>query len=133
MDFWNENQVYKWDILGDFQLVWKWLIGTFELKVETEVSILNLYVRNNMLTLEDLEIIENLGDKTIIMGDLNAKHDELLVHSQQKKTNTNGIILKKYLTGNDKGGIVEWGRMERKKNNLNKRSFMVTMAEVTLS
>jgi len=42
MDFWNENQVYKWDILGDFQLVWKWLIGTFELKVETEVSILNL-------------------------------------------------------------------------------------------
>ena len=24
----------------------------------------------------------------LIMGDLNAKHDQLLVHSQQKKTNT---------------------------------------------
>ena len=60
------------------------------------IKIINLYARDNSLTLNDLTIISK-GKRTITIGDFNAKHIELLPHTQKTKTNNNGKILYSFL------------------------------------
>jgi hypothetical protein len=65
------------------------------------VSFLNIYARNKKLRLDHLEICERLGRNAIIVGDFNAKHPEILPHTQKKIYNHNGLTLFRYLNGRE--------------------------------
>jgi hypothetical protein len=43
-----------------------------------DYSLLNVYIRSNALRDEHLKIFEKLGPKSFILGDFNAKHQDLL-------------------------------------------------------
>ncbi len=64
-----------------------------------KITVINLYARDGKLKGEHLEHHFKKYKKTIILGDLNAKHLKILPHTQKIPHNRNGTQLKKYLEG----------------------------------
>jgi len=74
---------------------------------EGEVTIINIYARDGMLRREDLKKLEKKR-KTIIVGDLNAKHESIIPHTQKVKYNKNGIELLKHMEGEGQEEPSSW-------------------------
>ena len=65
---------------------------------DKRINIVNAYARDGTLNttlLESLEGIPNL----LLMGDLNAKHQDILPHTQDTPSNANGRALRNFLLG----------------------------------
>ena len=75
------------------------------LEVHTEgekIHIANVYAREGKLHYKQLRYLTEKYKNIIILGDLNAKHDEILTHTQKTRHNRNGLQLKVFLEGKDK-------------------------------
>ena len=75
------------------------------IKVHTEgeiIHIINVYVRDSKLSHKQLTYLFRKFKNTILLGDLNAKHEDILSHTQIIKYNKNGLQLKTFLEGKDK-------------------------------
>ena len=75
------------------------------LEVQTEgekIHIANIYARDGKLHYKHLRYLTEKYKNIIMLGDLNAKHNELLVHMQKTMYNSNGLQLKIFLEGKDK-------------------------------
>jgi len=71
-----------------------------EIKAEGDkIIVINIYARDGKLKGEYLEYLFEKYQKVIILGDLNAKHIDLLSHTQIVPYNSNGKQLKAYLEG----------------------------------
>ena len=74
------------------------------IEVQTEgekIHIANLYARDGKLHYKQLRYLTEKYRNIIILGDLNAKQDELLPHTQKTRYNSNGLQLKSFLEGKD--------------------------------
>ena len=72
--------------------------------IQTEgenINIANVYARDGQLHHRQLRYLTEKYKNIIILGDLNAKHNEILEHTQITQHNSNGIQLKKFLEGKD--------------------------------
>jgi len=75
------------------------------IEVQTEgekIHIANIYARDGKLQYKHLRYLTEKYKNIIILGDLNAKHSDLLAHTQKTKYNSNGLQLKIFLEGKDK-------------------------------
>jgi len=72
-----------------------------------EITIINIYARDGKLNRRDLETV-NKKNKAIIIGDLNAKHDRLIPHTQKVKYNKNGAELLKHMEGEGEKEPSSW-------------------------
>ena len=61
--------------------------------------IMNVYIRDKELKPAELIYIDKTYQHILIMGDTNAKHLELLPHTQKTAHNSNGVVLKNFLEG----------------------------------
>ena len=68
-----------------------------------QLDIICVYARDGELSTDDL-IQLNKVQGAIVLGDFNAKHQEILPHSQSTSNNTNGRVLHKFLNGMDNTG-----------------------------
>ena len=66
------------------------------------IHIINIYARDGKLQHSHLTYLMEKYKNTILAGDLNAKHIDLLQHTQRTPYNRNGIQLKTYLEGRDR-------------------------------
>ena len=66
---------------------------------EVTFTVTNVYVRDKELTLGSLDLLENFSLQHIILGDFNAKHPEILPHTQRIRINDNGRTLLRYRAG----------------------------------
>ena len=66
---------------------------------QSNVNVINVCARDDKLEYEQLEYFFKTYKNLILLGDLNAKHDDLLTHAQKTKYNRNGIELKTFLEG----------------------------------
>ena len=64
------------------------------------MHIVNLYNRDNSLTTEVLKILAKYK-RIILIGDFNAKHKDLLPHTQKTQSNVNGRTLLRFLEGEE--------------------------------
>ena len=64
-----------------------------------KIIILNIYARDGKLKGEYLDYFFGKYRKIIVAGDLNAKHADILTHTQKIPYNRNGQQLKKFLEG----------------------------------
>ena len=72
------------------------------IKVQTEgesVFIINVYAREGKLNYKQLIYLFENYKNVILLGDLNAKHEDILIHTQISKYNRNGLQLKTFLEG----------------------------------
>ena len=62
------------------------------------INIVNMYAREGSLTMGQLQTLEQVPN-ILLMGDLNAKHQDILPHTQSTSNNSNGRILRNFLVG----------------------------------
>ena len=75
-------------------------------KIEGEghhITLYNVYARDSLLTMQDLEYTLENNPNSMMLGDLNAKHPDILKHSQLTPHNRNGTVLRDYITGKQQG------------------------------
>ena len=65
-----------------------------------KINIINAYAREGTLNIEQLELLGKVPN-LLLMGDLNAKHQDILPHTQQTPSNANGRALRKFLLGHN--------------------------------
>ena len=65
---------------------------------DKRINLVNIYARDGTLSLSILEAFERIPN-LLLMGDFNAKHQELLPHTQHTANNHNGRILRNFLLG----------------------------------
>ena len=69
------------------------------------LDIINIYTRDKTLTPQILHTLENKYKTAIILGDFNAKHHDILPHSQTSAYNANGKTLYQHLIRARDSGI----------------------------
>ena len=81
-------------------------ISMLAVKIEGErfhITLHNTYARDSLLTMQDLENTSENNPNSMILGDLNAKHPDILKHSQLTSHNRNGTVLRDYISGKQQG------------------------------
>ena len=74
-------------------------------KCTKTLDIINLYAREKTLTPQTLLALENKNKKAVIVGAFNAKHHDLLPHSQNAAYNANGKVLYQHRIGTRDTGV----------------------------
>ena len=79
------------------------IYNIISVKAEGEIiHIINIYARDGKLQHQHLTYLMDKYKNAILTGDLNAKHQELLQHTQKTPYNRNGVQLKTYIEGKDR-------------------------------
>ena len=63
---------------------------------DVNFSVTNVYIRDGELTSDSIYTLENFSSNHLLLGDFNAKHPDILPHTQKIKINDNGKILHQY-------------------------------------
>ena len=81
-------------------------ISMLAVKIEGErfhITLHNTYARDSLLTMQDLENTLENNPNSMMLGDLNAKHPDILKDSQLTSPNRNGTVLRDYISGKQQG------------------------------